>query len=186
MSTTLDAGQTYIDIILPTFHTEPAELDRCGNRSISQSIDQSINHSTYITLERFYPSAAKEIADAILTEELSSQTYDEEEAKGWANRYTLVNISSYTIDQSITYQPTKHILSLLLSRSICDRVREAVKDKLCATRYKVVVQTTIGQLKDQAIRFVVHIRPRTQCNECFPLRDGSSQGRFQMSVGPHC
>ena len=38
MSTTLDAGQTYVDIVLPTFHLEPAEIDRCGT-SIDRSTD---------------------------------------------------------------------------------------------------------------------------------------------------
>jgi hypothetical protein len=33
--------------------------------------------------ERFYPSVAKAMTDRILGEELSGQTYDEEEAKIW-------------------------------------------------------------------------------------------------------
>lgn len=39
-----------------------------------------------------------------------------------------------------------------ISLSISDRVREAVTEKLNNTRYKVVVQTTVGQMKDQGIR----------------------------------
>lgn len=38
------------------------------------------------------------------------------------------------------------------SLSISDKVREAVTDKLKKTRFKIVVQTTIGQMRDQGIR----------------------------------
>jgi hypothetical protein len=40
---------------------------------------------TYLTsFVRFYPSAAKTIADKILAEELNGQVFDEEEAKTWS------------------------------------------------------------------------------------------------------
>lgn len=60
MSDILHAGQQVIDIVLPTYRMEPE------------------GH------ERFYPSVAKKIADAILDEELNDQVYDEEEAKIWS------------------------------------------------------------------------------------------------------
>jgi hypothetical protein len=53
-------GQQIIDIVLPTYRMEPEES------------------------ERFYPSAAKAIAEKILVEELKDQVYDEEEAKFWS------------------------------------------------------------------------------------------------------
>jgi len=39
-----------------------------------------------------------------------------------------------------------------LSMSIADKIRASVKDFLSVQRYKIVVQVTIGQLKDQAVR----------------------------------
>ena len=39
-----------------------------------------------------------------------------------------------------------------LSMSIADKIRTAVKETLNVARYKIVVQVTIGQLKDQAVR----------------------------------
>jgi hypothetical protein len=53
------SGQQIIDTVLPTYRMEPEEH------------------------ERFYPSVAKAMTDRILGEELSGQTYDEEEAKIW-------------------------------------------------------------------------------------------------------
>jgi hypothetical protein len=53
------SSQQIIDTVLPTYRMEPEEH------------------------ERFYPSVAKAMTDRILGEELSGQTYDEEEAKIW-------------------------------------------------------------------------------------------------------
>uniref|UniRef100_A0A7S3HL07 Dynein light chain n=1 Tax=Spumella elongata TaxID=89044 RepID=A0A7S3HL07_9STRA len=72
--------------------------------------------------ERFFPSKGKAIADKIISDELNGAVYDEEDAKNWS-----INIS--------------------------DRVREAVTESMGPnSRYKVVVQTTIGQMRDQGIR----------------------------------
>eukprot|EP01039_Chlorochromonas_danica_P005984 gene5984-6589_t len=72
--------------------------------------------------ERFYSSKARIIADKIIAEELREAVYDEDEAKTW-------------------------------SLNISDKVREAVVESLGkSSRFKVVVQTTIGQLKDQGVR----------------------------------
>ena len=38
------------------------------------------------------------------------------------------------------------------SLNISDKIREAVHESLGDTRYKIVVQTTVGQLRDQGIR----------------------------------
>lgn len=35
-------------------------------------------------IRRFYPSAAKAIADSVLAEILNDQVYDEEDAKNWS------------------------------------------------------------------------------------------------------
>ena len=39
-----------------------------------------------------------------------------------------------------------------LSQSIATKIRTAVKSTLPVSRYKLVVQVTVGQLKDQAVR----------------------------------
>ena len=40
----------------------------------------------------------------------------------------------------------------ILSKSIAEKIRAAVKENLNVNRYKVVVQVTLGQLKDQGVR----------------------------------
>mmetsp|Transcript_21901 Transcript_21901/g.36668 ORF Transcript_21901/g.36668 Transcript_21901/m.36668 type:complete len:133 (-) Transcript_21901:1032-1430(-) len=73
-------------------------------------------------IERFYPSQAKAIADGVIAEELDKVVYDEEDAKQWS-----INIS--------------------------DKIRESVTEQMGPTsRYKIVVQTTIGEMRDQGIR----------------------------------
>ncbi len=92
---------------------------------------------------RFYPSKAKAIADKIISDELNGQAYDEEEAKHWS-----LNISD-KVREAINGQ---FIATFLLSfSSLCNGF---CTESLGKTRYKVVVQTTIGQLKDQGIRVV--------------------------------
>eukprot|EP01038_Epipyxis_sp_PR26KG_P007800 gene7800-10595_t len=72
--------------------------------------------------ERFYQSKAKAIGDKIIADELTNANYDEEEAKIW-------------------------------SLNISDKIREALHESLGKNqRYKIVVQTTIGQWRDQGIR----------------------------------
>lgn len=56
----MDSGHPTIDIVLPTYRTEPEED------------------------EKFYPSKARAIAQRVIAEELASQTYDEEEARTWS------------------------------------------------------------------------------------------------------
>ena len=93
----MDNGPPIIDIVLPTYRMEPGEN------------------------ERFYPSRAKAIAEAVIAAELNGQVFEEEDAKIW-------------------------------SLNISDKVREAVAASIVNSRYKVVVQTILGQLKDQSIR----------------------------------
>ena len=57
----MDNGHPTIDIVLPTYRTEPEED------------------------EKFYPSKARAIAERVIAEELSGQqVYDEEDAKTWS------------------------------------------------------------------------------------------------------
>ena len=93
-------------------------------------------------VERFFPSKAKAIGDRIISEILSSAVYDEEEAKNW-------------------------------SIDISDKVREAVAESMGPnSRYKIVVQTTVGQMKDQGIR----IASRCLCD---PTTDNYASCNFK-------
>lgn len=90
-----------------------------------------------LTSYRFYPSVAKKIAYDIIHAELHDQEYDEEDAKTW-------------------------------STALADKIRDALRSKfhpryfqeskiaivenMNIPRYKIIVQSTIGQLRDQGIR----------------------------------
>lgn len=92
---------------------------------------------------RFYPSKAKSIADKIIADELQNVTYDEEDAKIWSlNISDKVREAVYGI---LHPKPFQLFFSNLFVLSF-------VVDSLSKARYKVVVQTVIGQLKDQGIR----------------------------------
>lgn len=56
---TAQSGQPIIEVFLPTFRMEPAED------------------------ERFYPSQANKIAQAIVEGELNGQDFEEDDAKAW-------------------------------------------------------------------------------------------------------
>jgi hypothetical protein len=99
---------------------------------------------------RFYPSKAKVIAEKIISDELNATTYDEEESKHWA-----LNISD-KVREAITgnTSPATKAHSLVLSCLVNFNLSLSPADSLGKTRYKIVVQTTIGQHKDQGIRVV--------------------------------
>ena len=124
-------GQQIIDIVLPTYRMEPEED------------------------ERFYPSAAKAIAEKILLEELRDQVYDEEEAKFWS-----LNISDKVREamyskclRPVPLPVLEPQVARIASPPLASRLLPHV-DHLSKSRYKIVVQTTLGQMKDQGIRVV--------------------------------
>lgn len=90
-------------------------------------------------LLRFYPSKAKVIADRIVNEELNGVAYNEEDAKHW----------SLNISDKVREAVVGKILCLMFSYT--PKI-VLFTESLGKSRYKVVVQTTIGQLKDQGIR----------------------------------
>ena len=78
-------GQLIIDIVAPTFRMEPEEN------------------------ERFYPSQAKAIAEAIMKDELEGVAYEEEDSKNWGLnisdkvRETLQGMNLITSDFEIEF-----------------------------------------------------------------------------------
>jgi hypothetical protein len=98
---------------------------------------------TYCELDRFYPSVAKGIADRILQEELNGQVYDEDDSKHWGLLLS-DKIRAAVRGTAYSLPPINHVLIL----DNCISFTESLKD----TRYKIIVQTTIGQLKDQGVR----------------------------------
>ncbi len=95
-----------------------------------------------VTFEfRFCPSKVKDIADKILLEELKEQkAYDESESKVWS-----ANISN-RIRQSVA---GCNLICLPPDSSSEFDLTESMR----LTRYKVIVQTIIGQTTDQGFRF---------------------------------
>ena len=85
----MENGHPVIDILLPTYRIEPSESERYSHASQIPSVLYQISqHNIKATLHgytfcfiRFYPSAAKAIADKIINEELEGRVYDEEESK---------------------------------------------------------------------------------------------------------
>lgn len=59
MQETAHAGQPIIEVFLPTFRTKPAED------------------------EKFYPSQAKKLAQAVVEAELNGQEFEEDDVKAW-------------------------------------------------------------------------------------------------------
>ena len=72
---------------------------------------------------KLYPSKAKQIASEILREKLESKSADAFE---------------YELEE--------------LSKTIADEVKEKIKASLHIPRYKVLVQATIGTMKDQGVK----------------------------------
>ncbi|KAL7543691.1 hypothetical protein ACHAXR_012999 [Thalassiosira sp. AJA248-18] len=80
--------------------------------------------------EKFYPSKAKLIAKEILEGELDGKV-DENWVEAWA-------------DFGDEFEA--------LSKDIADKIKEKCKESLDIPRYKIVVQVTIGQMKDQGVK----------------------------------
>ena len=80
--------------------------------------------------EKFSPSKAKTIAKEILVGELDGKV-DETSVENWADfGDELEN----------------------LSKDIADKIKERCKQSLNIPRYKILVQVTIGQMKDQGVK----------------------------------
>mmetsp|Transcript_13349 Transcript_13349/g.27249 ORF Transcript_13349/g.27249 Transcript_13349/m.27249 type:complete len:188 (-) Transcript_13349:93-656(-) len=127
--------------------------------------------------EKFYPSEVKKIATSILAAELDFMTtkleevekdvvdedatenkvgkYGTKEAKepkgGWKMKKVkvMVPVGKGLVDD---WMDGESEFFDNLSSSISDKIRSEVKGSLNVMRYKIVVQVTIGQLKDQAVR----------------------------------
>ena len=80
--------------------------------------------------EKFYPSEVKRIAEKILKQEIDSKV-DEKMMEDW-------------LDDGEDFEG--------MSKSIANLIKNEVKNTLNIQRYKVVVQVTIGQRKDQGVR----------------------------------
>ncbi|GMH69773.1 hypothetical protein TrVE_jg4210 [Triparma verrucosa] len=81
--------------------------------------------------EKFYPSEVKAIADAVMKEELDGDKITKQMVEDW-------------YDDGEDFEN--------LSKSIADKIRQRVKETLNVNRYKLVVQVTLGQMKDQGVR----------------------------------
>ncbi|KAL9187238.1 hypothetical protein ACHAXT_001341 [Thalassiosira profunda] len=80
--------------------------------------------------EKLNPSKARRIAQEILEGELKGKI-DDKECEEWT-------------DFGDSFEA--------LSKSVADKIKERCKAE-CGARYKLIVQTTIGQMKDQGVKF---------------------------------
>ena len=80
--------------------------------------------------KRFYPSKAKLIANDILQVELDKKV-DEKWVEEWSD-------FGDQLEE--------------LSKDIADKIKEKCKSTMDLPRYKIIVQVTIGQMRDQGVR----------------------------------
>mmetsp|Transcript_26362 Transcript_26362/g.38580 ORF Transcript_26362/g.38580 Transcript_26362/m.38580 type:complete len:152 (+) Transcript_26362:165-620(+) len=81
--------------------------------------------------EKFYPSQVKQIAQDVLKDELDGKI-DERWMEEWVEYNTADDFES-------------------LSKDIADKIKTKCKNTLNLPRYKLIVQVTIGQKKDQGV-----------------------------------
>ena len=82
--------------------------------------------------EKFYPSEIKKIANRVMEEELDGKITND-------------MIIDWMDDDPEGDFPT-------LCKTISDKIKDTVRAELNLPRYKLVVQVTIGQKKDQGVR----------------------------------
>lgn len=78
--------------------------------------------------ELFYPSQVKKIAERVLNEEFNRVNVDEKWIEDWT-------------DFGDDFEE--------LSRDVADKIKRNCREELNLPRYKILVQVTIGQRKDQ-------------------------------------
>lgn len=81
--------------------------------------------------EKFYPSKVYKVVYETLSKEFDDSKVDEKWIDDWA-------------DFGDDFED--------LTKDLADKVKRAVKEKLNVPRYKIIVQVTIGQRKDQGVR----------------------------------
>ena len=81
--------------------------------------------------EKFYPSQVKKIADNILAQEFDRIKVDDKWIEDW---------TAYGDDFEE------------LSKDIADKIKDQCRKELNLPRYKIIVQVTVGQRKDQGVR----------------------------------
>mmetsp|Transcript_10401 Transcript_10401/g.12820 ORF Transcript_10401/g.12820 Transcript_10401/m.12820 type:complete len:146 (+) Transcript_10401:28-465(+) len=79
--------------------------------------------------EKFYPSQVKQIAERVLQQELDGKI-DEKWIEDW-------------MEYGDDFEN--------LTKDICQKIKDRVRTSLNLPRYKIVVQLTLGQMKDQGV-----------------------------------
>lgn len=80
--------------------------------------------------ERFYPSRAKSIALDVLTTEISNAKIDDKFIEDW---------SEFSDDMED------------LGKKVADHIKNRIREEMNIPRYKIVVQVSIGQRKNQGV-----------------------------------
>ena len=123
-----------LEIVEPTYQLKPDESESFPYLLFVACF--LLNHPIRVltlfvyTDERFYPSKAKLVAEEILKEELEGKI-DEKWIEEWQ-------------DFGDEFEA--------LSKDIADKIKEKCKTSLNMPRYKIIVQVTIGQMKEQGVK----------------------------------
>ncbi len=83
--------------------------------------------------DKFYPSHVKKIIDTVLQQEFTNTTVDAKWIEDWSDGEYVNDVED-------------------LSKAIADKIKARCRDELNLPRYKLVIQVTIGQRKDQGVR----------------------------------
>lgn len=124
-----NAGQPIIEVFLPTFRMEPDED------------------------ERFYPSQAKKLAQAVVEAELNGQEFEEDDVKAWT--LSIGDKVRDSVKGKVVLVHTPYLILLYhfkFSIPMRSLISFSHTENMNVPRYKIIVQTTIGELKDQGIR----------------------------------
>lgn len=81
--------------------------------------------------EKFYPSQVYKVVQETLVKEFDEAKVDEKWIEDW-------------IDFGDEFED--------LTKDLADKIKHQIKEKLNLARYKIIVQVTIGQKKDQGVR----------------------------------
>lgn len=81
--------------------------------------------------EKFYPSQVHKVVQEILSKEFDDAKIDEKWIEDW-------------IDFGDEFED--------LTKDLADKIKNEIKLKLNLPRYKIIVQVTVGQRKDQGVR----------------------------------
>mmetsp|Transcript_20611 Transcript_20611/g.40814 ORF Transcript_20611/g.40814 Transcript_20611/m.40814 type:complete len:175 (-) Transcript_20611:216-740(-) len=130
----IDPGTKTIEVFLPTYRLKPEEN------------------------EKFYPSKAKLIMTSVLEEELRDRVriYQVWKLCSISRSLSPVSLSTLHLGMQIDEKSVEDWADFgddfeSLTKEISDKIKQKCKAELNIPRYKIIVQVTIGQMKNQGV-----------------------------------